>query len=1008
MVFKFYKNILIRTPVNNLYTDLSTIDISTDYLERLYLASPVFTKLILNKDKLKDFQNTLLKYHVRSIYRCTPFGLFAAVSLIKWGAISNVLFKGKVRKTRISNSFFSALIDSLVKDVDIRKELKYYSNSSLYRCNKKLKYAENVEQNFVLSEIENSRELEKILELASNGAMFSELYDLLRSEGYESKETTNFINSLIDNQVIVSEFESSVTGDEYIYQLVRVLEKANITGERKEILNILLKVEALLNDLDKNYINEISVYNSINCLLNKLVILHDVKSLFHVDTKKNTRHNSIDIGFSNSLLEGMEALFRLAPVKLQEPQIENFINHFYERYGDLEIPLTQVLDTETGISYPEFSKGNPTSILKDIEFADNSKSITIWDERDKKLFFLLQKSLLNQDYELKLTKNDIHNFENKEDKIPPSFSIIFRITDFKNNTVFIENAGGESAIKTLSRFAYLDKQISNMVFDISDEEENQNPEVIYAEIVHMPESQSGDIVKRPQIRKYEIPYLSRSSVDEKFQIPISDIFVSIDKNKIFLRSKRLNKRIIPCLSTAHNYALSELPTYRFLCDMQAPGCIRNFNFKWGSWTENIPFLPRVVYGKTILFLATWQLPASEWNFLFEIEYKERLKAVHNFRIKWNMPQYIIIAEGDKELFVDLKNKFTIDMFLDTIKNKTRIILKEYLFDRNTPIKDENGGPYVNQFIAPVLRTNSVFSGVFKNNIKSSAPTNSFSLGSEWIYFKLYCGKKTSDELLIYSLKSLVKKLVNEKLIDYWFYIRYEDPDFHLRLRFHLPDTKNLQTVIQHTKRSLLKFTKSDLVWRIATDSYKREIQRYGYKTINLFEKLFFYDSQTIVQFLSKIRDTIDDDNRWLWGIKSIDNLMNCFGYNIDQKKELMGQFTKEFTTEFPLKKPSKLQLDKNYRKHSPRMEKILFGHLDKEDPMHGYIKIIKSSEKCIRPLALEIISKTKNSATLQNYLKSAIHMHINRLLNNRHRQNERVLYDFMWRQYRSRIARGGK
>lgn len=55
-------------------------------------------------------------------------------------------------------------------------------------------------------------------------------------------------------------------------------------------------------------------------------------------------------------------------------------------------------------------------------------------------------------------------------------------------------------------------------------------------------------------------------------------------------------------------------------------------------------------------------------------------------------------------------------------------------------------------------------------------------GSRWLYFKIYTGIKTADEVATRTLLPLLREWYEAKLIDDWFFIRYTDPDFHLRLR----------------------------------------------------------------------------------------------------------------------------------------------------------------------------------------------------------------------------------
>lgn len=58
-------------------------------------------------------------------------------------------------------------------------------------------------------------------------------------------------------------------------------------------------------------------------------------------------------------------------------------------------------------------------------------------------------------------------------------------------------------------------------------------------------------------------------------------------------------------------------------------------------------------------------------------------------------------------------------------------------------------------------------------------------GSQWLYFKIYTGVKTADEVLAHTIRPFLRELYAERWIDGSFFIRYNDPDFHIRLRLHI-------------------------------------------------------------------------------------------------------------------------------------------------------------------------------------------------------------------------------
>ena len=72
---------------------------------------------------------------------------------------------------------------------------------------------------------------------------------------------------------------------------------------------------------------------------------------------------------------------------------------------------------------------------------------------------------------------------------------------------------------------------------------------------------------------------------------------------------------------------------------------------------------------------------------------------------------------------------------------------------------------------------------------------SFTVGDNWLYYKIYTGSRTSDMILLDIIKPLTESLLNDDVIDKWFFIRYNDPDAHIRLRFLLSENSSLAQVV---------------------------------------------------------------------------------------------------------------------------------------------------------------------------------------------------------------------
>ena len=170
----------------------------------------------------------------------------------------------------------------------------------------------------------------------------------------------------------------------------------------------------------------------------------------------------------------------------------------------------------------------------------------------------------------------------------------------------------------------------------------------------------------------------------------------------------------------------------------------------------------------------------------------------------------------------------------------------------------------------------------KNSTKRS-----FILGDEWIYYKIYTGVKTADLILIDHLKLILEKLINNGVIDQWFFIRYSDPNFHLRLRLHFLDKNKLIYIINSLHFELNKLIDLELVWKVQIDTYTRELERYGSTIIEESELLFYYDSKMIIDALEVLESDENPNTKWLWGLLVMDTFMDDFGLSIIEKKELI-------------------------------------------------------------------------------------------------------------------------
>lgn len=278
----------------------------------------------------------------------------------------------------------------------------------------------------------------------------------------------------------------------------------------------------------------------------------------------------------------------------------------------------------------------------------------------------------------------------------------------------------------------------------------------------------------------------------------------------------------------------------------------------------------------------------------------------------------------------------------------------------------------------------------------------FILGEEWLYYKIYCGNYSADRILSESIFPIVTQLLDKKLITQWFFIRYNDPENHLRLRFHVNDVNNIQKIIQVTKGYFRELIEKDLVNDITTATYKREIERYGETTIELVENLFYHQSKKTLKLIRNTTTEDDETARIFASLQMINDVLEHFEISLENRISFVKFMEQAYKKEHGIEKENNQKLNQLYRIYKDEIKLFL---QEKQEPVYleGLSKLFKTTKKEIA--IIKEILNTKSSISLENLISSIIHMNINRIFRSKQRQYEMLCYDFMTRYYKSIAAR---
>lgn len=1010
--------------------------------EALYIGSPDLHEQLLlwldnkieKKDKKEKLELALVKYMARMCTRCTPYGLFASCTsgTVSDGNSITLSDRNSLQRFgRLDMDYICQAHSHLLNQKEICNQLCFYPNSSLYSLGNSFRYIEHrftepTGRSYHLVQVEQSIYLQKIITLSVKGATPLELAGTLTNNAISFDDALDFVYELILSQLLVSEIEPSVTGEEYFSLLLKKLKTLQhaecFTMQFEKVKDAFLQLQSSPQN-DKH-----QLYLQIVEHLRQLEVPVHLKTLIQVDSYRPASASSISKKVMDEVLLGSSVL-QLVTSHLSAPDsFSDFKTAFLKRYESQWVPLVEVLDTESGISYGKFATSGmeESPLIDKLPIINRQAASNRMQQAETENFKwqLYEESLAKEKTEVVITDDMLEKASKKgimEEGLPHSICTLFKLhatsakeVDDGNYTIALQPPFGPSGGRLLGRFCRLHPDIKSFTQTILQDEEKQQPDCIFAEIVHLPESRIGNILMRPVLRNYEIPYLCGSTLDDNHQIQITDLLVGVEDNKVVLRSKKLNKRIIPRLTSAHNFAMTSLPVYQFLCDLQYQQ-IRSIGWHWGV-LDNRPFLPRVSYGKFILSKARWILTKDDVKDCSNKNEDDLLVTFSSITKKNKLSEYVLLSNGDNELMLHLQNIFCIKLLLAEVTKNGSVILTETL---DTPgqcwIKDEEGS-YAGEFMVAFNKNKIAENKLSKNDNDAErrfAVKRYFPLGSEWLYTKIYCGTKTGEKILCDVIKPLVEELQSQNCIDSFFFIRYYDEQGeHLRIRFHNGSNKDFWQHVLHRLRIVLQpYLNNHTVHNIQVETYQREIERYGFDTMELSETIFYHHSLATLNFISMLEGDEGEQYRWQVTLKAIDFILHDFHHDTHQKRDFLKMLHDSFSQEFGIGASEQKKISERFGNNKQLIQKIMNDELDTEEDLHKAINVFCIDSNGYQDAIHKILSASSvvnDGQQINKLLGSYLHMFINRMFVSNQRKIELVIYDYLLKYYESKIARDKK
>ncbi len=993
------------------------------FMEAIQIASPdLYHMIVANKKNEQNsimnqkILNSLCKYAVRASSRTTPFGLFCGFCVGTFGDKTLLILNNKnnalEKRARADAEWIDNIIVKLEKNKKFMKKIRVFKNTVLYRKGHRLinPYLsnENIKKNTAVdisSSIRYSEQVEQALELCKSGITFEDLETEMckRYSKTDHMIIETFLWGLLENGYIISELRMPKANINAIKYLSEIIKRTSLEGE---LLIDLLEIQKMMEAYCRTCVGE-GIY-LFDKLQDKMKGVLENSNYMQVDLKTNMNNPQVSLEIKKECENIANKLAKISGYLEGNNNINDYKKEFLERYSTyMEVPLLELLDPELGLGAPA-GYIYPNS-SRNMNGKNNDYFAKATNDLKQYLIDKISYSAYTSTPNIEFTDNDVvftdedidyidHILEKyKKNVLPDSFEMNFFI--FASDEKEIEkgnykigigpNVGSDRAGRIWGRFADMlsvdeKKKYDDLYYRLKDSFE-ENYELI--EIQEEPlSSRVGNIILNCNCSEYQTT-IGCIGNEEKKNLELSDIVVGVDikSNDFYLRSKSLNKRVKFITFNMLN-TLVESNMCRFVREISSnrDSCVSRLVD--GLFLQGYTYLPRIIYNNVILSPKSWRFAIDP-----NIDYKNFLKEFNQWRSKWKLPNIIYEKHFDDLFLINLSDSSQMhNLYLDLIKNRSLVFvdygMKELL------VKDSSGKKYYSEFVIPFIKENKLCyenkslntTNVLKTTsdyIRNKA-INSFNDNErvvtpgfdDWWYLKLYCEHQNADTYLCDNILPWCEKHISQGDIIQFFFIRYADPEFHIRLRIKLSGNLYMD-VIEPWIRDLKSKTG---IGNISIHSYERELERYGGNlSYSSVEDYFFWDSLFIMKLLKyRISDECDEE------LIIINNIciLSCFDMKIDDQ---IAFFEKNYTKLNSFKK--------EYNQNTKKII-ILIDNIDEYlslknavpeddkifDELKRAFKIWKEKIKIYAYNLRKYDNEGKLTNSLDDILCSILHIHCNR------------------------------
>ncbi|MEU7002670.1 lantibiotic dehydratase [Nonomuraea sp. NPDC046570] len=538
------------------------------------------------------------------------------------------------------------------------------------------------------------------------------------------------------------------------------------------------------------------------------------------------------------------ALTRLSAYPVGTPVWRAYHQRFYERFGiGSLVPLLDVV-ADSGIGWPDGFPGTATPERR-----------SPMSSRDETLLALAQGAALDGRDEIVLDESLIAALELGPEHLrpPPHLEVGVRVHaasqatlqrgDFTLEVVTVSRAAGVLTGRFLSVLQPQDGAcVAAGLADLPGGDSDSEA----AQLSFPPlDPSTTHVTRSPRILPTLISLAEHRAPDERV-LTVEDLFVGCDGRRMYLAAPSCGLRLEAVGMHALNLRTHTPPLARLLTELSRAQYAQVTMFSWGA-AERLPFLPRVRYGRTILSAARWRLDATEvaarsqpwavWD-----------DALTGWRTRRRLPRRVHLTSGDRLLPLDLDqagHRALLRAHLDTAPHAV-------LTEAAAPVDVGWCEGRSHEIIVPLT---AVEPPPWPSLPRPGRPrvirrdSGQLPACSPVLLASLYGDLHRQDVILTEYLSDLLDRLGHP----FWWFVRYRDPDQHLRLRIALPTPAAFGGVAHTVSAWAGELQQSGLLREVLYPTSYRETGRWGSgPAMTAAEAVFGADSRAVLTQLGLI------------------------------------------------------------------------------------------------------------------------------------------------------------